>query len=565
MKPKKAEASLEHLRRVFTVPEGENSTLANIDREISRNLAGFLRDHIVSEELAPVQLERDFLESTLPEDPCFVSEQVNFILEKVVAHSVHTSSPAFIGHMTSAIPHFMLPLAKIMFALNQNTVKIETSKAFTPLESQVLGILHRLIYGRAPGFDDKFYRKWIQDREHALGVFCSGGTVANLTGLWVARNRLLAQRDDFAGVAEDGVMAGMRAWGYDNLAIMVSKRGHYSLTKSCDVLGLGKRNLILVDTVNHRIDIDDLRRKIAAERARRTGIIALVGIAGTTETGHVDPLDEMANIAAENKIHFHVDGAWGTPTQFSDRYRGLLNGIERADSVTIDAHKQLYVPVGAGMTLFKDPAALDSVEHTAQYIVRKGSRDLGKHTLEGSRPGMAMLVHSGLHVLGRRGYEMLIDRGIGKAGQFAKMIQTAPDFELTTEPELNLLTYRYVPEFASTAMQILQGSQALQASGQASGQAPQNALTRINDALSDLTGQIQKTQRANGKTFVSRTRFELPQYHNAPCTVFRVILANPLTTRQILGEILKEQREIAVKLMEGPVGRKLRAACAAKN
>jgi len=544
---KRAEASLEHLRRVFTVPEGDDSTLARIDREISRNLAGFLKDHIVSEEREPAKLERDFMESSMPEDPCFVSEEARFLLEKVVAQSVHTASPAFIGHMTSAIPYFMLPLAKIMIALNQNTVKIETSKAFTPLESQVLGILHRLVYGRSPGFNDGFYRKWIQNRDHALGVFCSGGTVANLTGLWVARNRMLAPREGFAGVSEDGVIAGMRAWGFDHLVVLVSKRGHYSLKKSCDVLGLGKRNLVVVDTINHRIDIADLRRKIAEQKARRAGIIAMVGVAGTTETGHVDPLDEMADVATEHGIHFHVDGAWGAPTLFSERYRPLLKGIERADSVIVDAHKQLYVPVGAGMTLFKDPLALDSVEQTAQYIIRKGSRDLGKHTLEGTRPGMAMLVHSGLHVLGRKGYEMLIDLGIGKAGQFAKIIQASDDFELTTEPELNLLTYRYVPDWARDCLKS----------------ASPHAAARINDALSDLTEQVQKTERARGKTFVSRTRFELPQHHSQPCTVFRVVLANPLTTRQILGEILDEQRQIAKDLLDGAAGRKLRAACAA--
>ncbi|MEY4631257.1 MAG: hypothetical protein RIQ81_1377 [Pseudomonadota bacterium] len=545
---KKAEASLDHLRRVFTVPEGEESTLAAIEREISRNLAGFLRDHIVSEERAPAKLEQDFMDSALPEDPCFVSDQAKFLLDKVVAQSVHTASPAFIGHMTSAIPYFMLPLAKIMFALNQNTVKIETSKAFTPLESQVLGMLHRLIYGKdAARFSDAFYRKWIQNRDHALGVFCSGGTVANLTGLWVARNRLLALRDGFAGVSEDGLIAGLRAWGFDDLAVLVSKRGHYSLKKSCDILGLGKKNLVAVNTIDHKIDIADLRRKIDELKSRRVGIVALVGVAGTTETGHVDPLAEMADIAAQHGIHFHVDGAWGGPTLFSHRYRDLLAGIEHADSVTIDAHKQLYVPVGAGMTLFKDPLALDAVEQTAQYIIRKGSRDLGKHTLEGSRPGMAMLVHSGLHVLGRRGYEMLIDLGIGKAGQFAKMIQATPDFELTTIPELNLLTYRYLPDWARSALS----------------HASPTAAQRINDALSELTEQLQKTQRARGKTFVSRTRFELPQHHEQACTVFRVVLANPLTTRQVLAEILEEQRELAGQMLTGAPGRKLKAACAA--
>ncbi len=113
--------------------------------------------------------------------------------------------------------------------------------------------------------------------------------------------------------------------------------------------------------------------------------------------------------------------------------------------MTIDAHKQLYVPVGAGMVLFKDVQALASVEHHANYVIRQGSRDIGKHTLEGTRSGMAMLVHSALRIIGRRGYELLIDLGIDMARQFAAMITAAPDFELVTAPELNLLTYRYVP------------------------------------------------------------------------------------------------------------------------
>ncbi|MCP6623535.1 pyridoxal-dependent decarboxylase, partial [Klebsiella pneumoniae] len=83
--------------------------------------------------------------------------------------------------------------------------------------------------------------------------------------------------------------------------------------------------------------------------------------------------------------------------------------IERADSVTIDGHKQLYVPMGAGMVVFKDPTALSAIEHHANYILRHGSKDLGSHTLEGSRPGKAMLVHAGFSIIGRKGYELLID------------------------------------------------------------------------------------------------------------------------------------------------------------
>lgn len=524
--PKKAEATLDSMRRVFSVPESEDSTLQKIEREISHNLLGFLRDNLVASEMEPEQLEKDFHDIRIPEEPMFVSEQAEFLMDKVVSQSVHTASPGFIGHMTSSMPYFMLPLAKIMIALNQNSVKIETSKAFTPLESQVIGMLHHLIYEES----DSFYARWTHNRDHALGVFASGGTTANITGLWVARNRLLRAKGSFRGVYHDGIAAGLIEHGYKGLAVVVSRRGHYSLRKAADLLGIGRSNLITLATDDrNKCSITALNETIADLRARKIGILAIVGIAGTTETGNVDPLDAMADIAEREGIHFHVDGAWGAPTLFSERHKALLKGIERADSVVIDAHKQLYVPMGAGLCLFKDPAALDAIETNAQYIIRRGSRDLGKHTLEGSRPGMAMLVHSALRILGRKGYELLIDVGIGKAGQFAKLIQSTADFELTTEPELNLLTYRYVPENVKKSFDNLKTEQ----------------TKKLNELLSELTVNIQKTQRDNGKTFVSRTTFEVASHGFQPLTVFRVVLANPLTTRQIFIDVLEEQRTIA--------------------
>jgi glutamate decarboxylase len=526
---KKAQATLETLHKIFTLPESKESTLHRLDQEISDNLIGFLGSRIVAGDVAPANLEQDFLDTRIPDEPLFVSEQVEYLLNKIVSQSVHTSSPSFIGHMTSALPYFMFPLAKIMMTLNQNVVKIETSKAFTPLERQVIGMLHRLIYRQS----DTYYERWTQSFVHSLGVFCSGGTVANITALWAARNRLLGPRPGFAGVAEEGMAAALRQAGLEGLAVLVSRRGHYSLRKAADLLGLGQRQLISIPvTAGHKIDLSALRAEIARLEHKRIGVLAIVGIAGTTETGNVDPLAALADLAAEKKVHFHVDAAWGGPTLFSRRHCRLLAGIERADSVTIDAHKQLYVPVGAGMVLFKDVQALSSVEHHANYVIRKGSRDIGKHTLEGTRSGMAMLVHSALRIIGRRGYELLIDRGIEMAQQFAEMIRSAPDFELVTAPELNLLTYRYLPAEVRPLL--------------TSGTPAQRQAANIR--LSALTEAIQREQRAAGKTFVSRTRLEAGAHAGQVLTVFRVVLANPLTTPQVLQDILAEQRSHGQRL-----------------
>ncbi|WP_348733642.1 pyridoxal-dependent aspartate 1-decarboxylase PanP [Rheinheimera texasensis] len=525
-----ATASEEALWRIFTVPEAPDSTLSIIEQNISQNLAGFLRESIVAVEKPLWQIERDFQAYQIPAEPTFVSDYAENIMQKLVAHSVHTAAPSFIGHMTSALPYFVLPLSKMMVGLNQNLVKIETSKAFTPLERQVLGMMHHLVYGETEGF----YKKWQHSANHSLGAFCSGGTVANMTALWIARNRLLKPDGDFKGVAKEGLFRAMRHYGYDDLAILVSERGHYSLKKAADLLGIGRDMLLPIPTGDdNKVDVAKMREKALELQARHIRVMAIVGVAGTTETGNVDPLAELATLAAELQCHFHVDAAWGGATLLSDKYRYLLKGIELADSVTIDAHKQMYVPMGAGMVVFKHPSSAHAIEHHAEYILRKGSKDLGSQTLEGSRPGMAMLVHACLQVIGRKGYEILINRSLEKARYFAGLIDLHADFELVTAPELCLLTYRYVPATVQQAMHKTKAAGDIE------------KLKKFNDLLSGLTKFIQKRQREEGKSFVSRTRLTPARYYRQDTVVFRIVLANPLTTDQILHDVLDEQIELA--------------------
>nr|WP_319553995.1 putative pyridoxal-dependent aspartate 1-decarboxylase [uncultured Vibrio sp.] len=523
---KTADVSFESLLKIFTVPEGPDSTLTKIEEGLSRNLNQFLREHIVAEEKPLREIEKDFSSAQIPEQPEFVSDHTEHLLDTLVSHSVHTSAPSFIGHMTSALPYFLMPLSKIMIALNQNLVKIETSKAFTPLERQVLGMLHRLIYAQP----NTFYDQWMHSANHSLGAFCSGGTIANITALWVARNKALKADGEFKGVEKEGLFKAMKHYGYEGLAIMVSERGHYSLKKAADVLGLGQEGLVAVKTdANNRIIVDDLKAKISDLKKQNIKPIAVIGVAGTTETGNVDPLASIAEVCQEHDCHFHVDAAWGGATLMSNHHRHLLNGVELADSVTIDAHKQLYIPMGAGMVLFKDPDAMRSIEHHAQYILRKGSKDLGSHTLEGSRSGMAMLVYAAMHIISRPGYELLIDQSIEKARYFADLIKKQDDFELVSEPELCLLTYRYLPSNIREALKKADGTQ----------------KEELNGLINELTQFIQKRQRETGKSFVSRTTLNPEQWDRLSTIVFRVVLANPLTSTDIFDAVLDEQRVIA--------------------
>jgi glutamate decarboxylase len=521
-----AQVSLEHLFRVFTKPEHKESKLAQIEQHLSDNILDFLSQHVVAKKTSLEEIELGFSAAKVPESPEFVSTHAENLLENLVAHSVNTYAPTFIGHMTSALPYFHLPLAKLLVGLNQNLVKIETSKAFTPLERQVLGMMHNLIYDQ----DEGFYQRHLHSAKHALGAFCSGGTVANITSLWVARNKILGAEGSFLGVAKEGLGAAYRHYGINDLGVMCSKRGHYSLSKAVDLLGLGRKNLLTLPCPEQILDPALALAEGKRYQEEGNKLLAIVGIGGTTETGHIDPLDELADVAAELGCWFHVDAAWGGATLFSSDYRQKLKGIERADSVTIDAHKQMYVPMGAGMALFKNPEDSNAVRHHAQYILREGSKDLGATTLEGSRNGMALLVYSSLHIFGRRGYELLINQSIEKASAFADMIRRHPDFELVTAPTLSLLTYRICPQQVQQELTASEGKN----------------KRRLNHQIDKLVVNVQKLQREAGKSFVSRTRLEIPRYGKHAITVFRVVLANPLTTKEHLAAILAEQHDIAM-------------------
>jgi putative pyridoxal-dependent aspartate 1-decarboxylase len=519
---RRARVAPQFLERIFSVPESDNNALATLEKKLSENLDEFLTASKVSGEIPLSELAKKFSNSVIPEEPCFVSEQVDFLLKDVIPYSVHTGSPKFIGHMTSAIPYFLQSLSKCMVALHQNVVKIETSRAFTFVERQTLAMLHRLVYQN----NETFYQKHTQLRTSTLGLQCSGGTLANIMALWIARNKFMkAQLGEHFD--QCGFIEAIIASKHKNACIFVSQRGHYSLSKAVDILGIGKKQLISIPVnEHHRIDLVQLKR-IYRERVQANLYpLALVGIAGTTETGHIDPLDELADFCEERQLYYHVDAAWGGATLMSEKHKHLLKGIERADSVVIDGHKQLYLPMGVGMLLLKDPEGAALIQHETQYIVRKGSHDLGRRHLEGSRPGMALLVSSALQIFGRKGYELIIDQSLELVKIFKELLDQHPDFELITAPELNILTYRFNP------------SQTILSQGQ----------------LNQLNVRLQKQQRENGKSFVSRTQFRHPEPNGLNTTVLRVVLANPLTKKEHLVDILEEQKELGYRLLNTPSG-----------
>ena len=523
-------ADWDTLHRVFIRPEDENSrkTLVKYMEQILFGLHDFLNRHVgVTEEISLIKLAEEYTDTRINKNPQKkLADVIKDIIDEIAPRAVNITSPYFVGHMTSAIPFFMVHLKAITAALNQNVIKLETSKVLSILEKQILAKIHRLVFN----FDDHFYLKHVQNTETSLGVFTTGGTTANLTALWVARNKSFSPKKNFESIEKNGFFEAMKAHDLERAVVLVSKRGHFSLKKAGGILGLGNQNIIPIDIDSNRsIDLVKLEKKIKELQAdKKTKIVAIIGIAGATETGIIDPLPELADICKTHGIHFHVDAAWGGPVLLSEKYSHLLKGIEKADSVTIDCHKQFYMPMSSGMVYFKDPKALDQIVYHARYVNRPGSVDLGIKTLEGSREANSLILDSALKIMGSKGYALMIEHGIEIAGQFAKMIEQRPLFQLVTKPQLNILTYRVVPVDMQKKLET----------------ADKKERQRLNAILDDINIKIQRIQREAGFSFVSRTRLKTSLDNHYNTVVLRSVIMNPMTNLEILDEILDEQESI---------------------
>ncbi|UCD33905.1 MAG: putative pyridoxal-dependent aspartate 1-decarboxylase [Desulfobacterales bacterium] len=524
-------ADWQTLTRTFIRPENElaKSTLIKYMEQILFGLHDFLKKHVgFTKEVSLKELADRFTDTLISEHPeKKLADVITDLIQDIAPHAVNVASPYFVGHMTSAIPFFMVHLKTIVAALNQNVVKIETSKVVSVVEKQVTAKIHRLIFRE----NDAFYHEHIQNTQTTLGCFTENGTLANLTALWVARNQRFAPKPGFGGIEKEGIHAAYQAYGIDRCVVLTSRRGHYSLNKAGGLLGIGNRNIIAVDVDRYnRIDLNSLKQTIEKVKGgkERTAILAIVGIAGTTETGSVDPLTDLADICTTNNIYFHVDAAWGGPTLMSEKYSHRVAGIELADSVSMDGHKQFYMPMTCGMVYFKDPSSLDAVIYHANYINRPGSVDLGIKSLSGSREANSLILDSALKIMGSRGYALLIEHGIETARQFAREIDNRPNFQLITPPELNILTYRLYPSVIEEDI----------SSGNI------ERIGRANEKLNHINRTVQRLQREAGHSFVSRTTLNTGDPPGQDTVVLRCVIMNPMTNLEILREILDEQEEI---------------------
>ena len=543
---KKVKTNLEYLRKLFIMPDSPDK-FVEFGHELLEMIHDFFREKKgIHSSITLPELSQIFNQTAVPDEPHLIKDVLTEIKSKVTAHSVKVGSPYYIGHMTSAVPYFMILIEMIIAALNQNQVKIETAKASSFVERELVAWFHRLIYDRS----ESYYQKNMQNPRLALGNVTSGGTVSNLTALMVAREKAFPSDGDFPGVREAGIDRALRHYSYGRCVILVSARGHYSIRKAANMLGLGEENVVTVPVDSrHRMDVRRLYQKIKSLNAQkgkeRTKIVAIVGIAGTTETGNVDNLRKLGEASREVGAHFHVDACWGGSALLVDEYRPLLSGIELADSVSIDAHKLLYCPLAMGIILFRNEKDLSHIKQISQYVIRRNSVDTGRFTIEGSRPFASLKAWSALKIIGRQGYGLLFKSARENTDAMLELLDGCGNFETLNSPELFIIIYRFIPYSVKERLSEWQTGGRATDDGK---KELEGNIRKVNHIVNALNIKLHKALRLDDTSFVSRTTLESTRYRPQNVTVLRACLVNPLTDRNVLQEIVDTQNRIGLEL-----------------
>jgi glutamate/tyrosine decarboxylase-like PLP-dependent enzyme len=346
----------------------------------------------------------------------------------IIDLSRHNGHPRFFGYVASPATPIGIYGDLIASALNANITCWRSGPAGTEIERMVVRWLGALI-----DYD-----------QNAGGLLTSGGSMANMIALLIASRRRSGGNTARQGLWNSG----------PPMTVYASEEVHMSIAKAADILGFGRDYVRVIPCDDRqRMRIDLLRQTIATDWREGFRSFCVVGSAGTVNTGVVDPLAEIANVAKEFDLWFHVDGAYGAPGVLDERKKHLFAGLERADSISLDPHKWLYVPVDAGCLLFRDDAAARAAFSTedADYIKTHGYSDeeafaFWDYSVELSRRFRALKVWLTLQYYGVRRIAETISEDISLAQYLGEIVSGADDFELLAPVELSICCFRYVPD-----------------------------------------------------------------------------------------------------------------------
>lgn len=355
------------------------------------------------------------LREPMPRGPTPFPDALHAI-EQASAKGIDTAGPGFLGYVPGGGLYASALAAFIAFAMNRFVNIWDAAPAFVQIEATLL--------------------RWFADMfEHppdAQGILTSGGSLANFSAIVTARRTLLG--DDFA----DGTL-------------YTSEQAHHSVAKTAMLAGLPTRNVRVIGcTPDLRIDMDQLDDAIDTDRRAGLRPFCIVANAGTTNTGAIDPLTDLVQVAHERRMWIHVDAAYGGFFQLTERGRRALKGIVGADSVTLDPHKGLFIPYGTGCLLVRDGAALRDAHRAEADYMQDLSPDhdipnYADYSPELTRDFRGLRVWLPLKLHGLDAFRDALDEKLDLAATVAERLSSTPGFEVPWRPRLSLVAFRYHP------------------------------------------------------------------------------------------------------------------------
>ncbi|MDO5715341.1 MAG: aminotransferase class V-fold PLP-dependent enzyme [Tissierellia bacterium] len=364
----------------------------------------------------PLEDEEEIRSQVFSETPNSAEETLRFLMKKVYIHRWRPNHPHYLSFIPDAVTPYSI-LGDIFNAIeNPYGGSGEISPGPALIEEQTLDFLGKLL-----NLGDK-----------RGGVFTSGGSMSNLLAMVIARNKKL--KGDFS-----------------KGRIYASHQAHLSVSKGAHILGFQPNQIISIKTDDqYRMDPADLQKKIQLDLKEDRIPFLVIGTAGTTNTGAVDPLDSLADICEEYHLWFHIDGAYGASMILSDQ-KDLIQGIHRGDSITWDGHKWLFQTYGCGILLVKNRESLlasfhaqgEYIEDLDQEDEIPNSWDMG---LEMTRPIRGVKLWFTLQTLGLARIRQGINRCLSNGEKFAERISQIDDVRIITGPQMGIVNLRVEPK-----------------------------------------------------------------------------------------------------------------------
>ncbi|KIF03698.1 pyridoxal-dependent decarboxylase [Streptomyces sp. RSD-27] len=417
-----------HLLNETTADLYRRTVTEGVDR-VAAKLATTQRPHtgISVDELAPV-IEGIDLDRPLGDAAAALDELEDVYLRD----AVYFHHPRYLGHLNCPVVIPAVVGEAVLSAVNSSLDTWDQSIGGTLIERRLIDWTARRI-GLGEGAD---------------GVFTSGGSQSNFHALLLARDeacRIVMKR------ALDRGTELTKAELLPKLRIFTSEASHFSVQKSAAMLGLGYEAVIAVPVDRgRRMDTSVLALELEDCAAEGLFPMAVVATAGTTDFGSIDPLPEIARLASEHSAWMHVDAAYGCGLLVSPTRRHLLDGIEHADSVTVDYHKSFFQPVSSSAVLVRDRDTLKHATYHADYLnprrmAEERIPNQVDKSIQTTRRFDALKLWMTLRIMGADGVGSLFDEVVGLAAAGWEILDADPRFEVVVKPQISTLVFRYVP------------------------------------------------------------------------------------------------------------------------